>query len=64
MEGVKDRYLRRDAFGRQIGACMVDAIEAQGVFKSGDNPQDALEPFFEEVFDKCGLPRNSSAVVS
>jgi len=64
MEGVKDRYLRRDAFGRQIGACMVDAIEEHGVFKSGDNPQDALEPFFEEVFDKCGLPRNSNAAVS
>ncbi|MFZ0954036.1 MAG: hypothetical protein WAN17_17325 [Candidatus Sulfotelmatobacter sp.] len=57
MEGVKNRHLREDRFGRRTGICLVNIIEEEGVLKSGDDPQKAIEPFFEEVFDKCGLRR-------
>jgi hypothetical protein len=57
LEGIRDRYLCVDAFGRKRGLCQVDIIESEGVFKSGDNSQQVLEGFFEEVFDKCGLDR-------
>jgi hypothetical protein len=38
------KNLRCTSFRSQIGACRVDVIEEQGVFKSGENPQEALEP--------------------
>jgi hypothetical protein len=59
MEGVQDRHLREDALGRKIGPCLVDVIESEGVFKSGDDARQTLEPFFEKFFEECGLERPS-----
>ena len=56
VEGVLDRYLREDSF-RKSGVCSVPTIEVEKFFKLGDDPRDVLEPFFDEVFDKCGLTR-------
>jgi hypothetical protein len=62
-EGILDRHLRVDTFGRKTGLCQVDVIESEGFYKTGDNSQRALEPFFEEVFDKYGLDRPVRAPV-
>ncbi|MFY9559604.1 MAG: hypothetical protein WAQ52_05155 [Terriglobales bacterium] len=63
-EGVRDRHLLEDNFRRKRGLCLVDVIEFEGSFKSGDNAQQILEPFFEEVFEKCGLERPARAPVT
>jgi hypothetical protein len=60
LEGVLDRHLRVDAFGSKRGLCQQDVIESTGFFKDGDNSKQVLEPFFEDLFDKCGLDRQSS----
>lgn len=57
VEEVLDRHLREDNFGRRSGLCSVPTIEVEEFFKLGDDPRDVLEPFFEEVLDKCGLTR-------
>jgi hypothetical protein len=64
VEGVLNRYLRQDAFGRKSGTCQIDLIESEGFFKAGDDPKAVLEPFFEEVYDKCGLDRPVMTVTS
>jgi hypothetical protein len=64
LEGVLDRHLRVDAFGRKSGLCQEEIIESEGFFKAGDNAQQVLEPFFESLFDKCGLDRPIKASVS
>jgi hypothetical protein len=57
VEDVLDRYLWEDNFRRKSGQCSVGTIEVEEFFKLGDNAQDVLSPFFEEVFDKCGMRR-------
>ncbi len=50
--------------GPAPATCQVDLIESEGLFKAGDNPKAVLEPFFEEVYDKCGLDRPAMPVAS
>ncbi len=57
MEGVRDRALYEDNLRRASGLCMSDVIEAEGTFNTGDDPVKALEPFFEGVFEACGVNR-------
>lgn len=61
MEDVMDRYLWEDDFRRKSGQCSVGTVEVEEFFKLGDSLQDVLEPFFEEVFDKCGMRRPERA---
>jgi len=59
IEGFKDRYLyipnRND---RTWGPCMTELIELEGTYKKGDNSTELLRPFFENVFDQCGVQRS------
>jgi hypothetical protein len=58
MEGIDGRSLTfpNDAFGSpRPGASGV--IEREGSFSIGDDPVEALEPFFETVFDQCETRR-------
>jgi hypothetical protein len=69
MEGIKGRHviLSHDRLQRRLGPCASDVIEEEGLFRVGDEPKEILEPFFDEVFDQCGLsrpPRNTTAANS
>jgi hypothetical protein len=64
VEDILDRHLREDNFQRKSGLCSVPTIEVEEFFKLGDDPRDVLEPFFEEVFDKCGQTRGLRAAVT
>jgi len=64
LEGILDRHLRVDAFGRKRGLCQKDIIESEGFFKEGDDSRQVLEPFFEELFDICGLDRPIKTTVA
>jgi hypothetical protein len=44
--------------GRGWGPCAVDVVEEQGSYTLGDSAAKALEPFFAEIFDKCGKKRS------
>jgi hypothetical protein len=56
LEGVSGRLLPINS-GLTRGPCATDIIEHEGSFCLGDDPTDALEPFFEEVYEQCGLMR-------
>lgn len=56
LEGVKGRSLPGQNYGVR-GPCTTDLIELEGVFKTGDDPAQLLEPFFEQVFEQCGVTR-------
>ena len=47
---------------RMFGPCMVNIINERGTYKTGDNATELLRPFFEKVYDQCGLrrPQNSA----
>jgi len=59
IEGVAGRVLplRNDRFGRTRGPCAADVIEEEGLFKPGDDAVRSLEPFFQKVFEQCGVAR-------
>lgn len=46
------------ALGRRGGICTSDTIVAEGSYTKGENAVAALTPFFEEVFDACGMEYN------
>jgi hypothetical protein len=58
IEGIKDRQLRipnrRD---RVWGPCMTDMMKLEGTYRKGDNTAELLRPFFDNVFDQCGVQR-------
>lgn len=55
LEGVEGRYLpSRQGVGRGPGPCTEDVIEVTGAYRLGEGAADALQPFFEELYDKCG----------
>ena len=64
VEEVLERHLREDIFRRKSGLCLVPTIEREQLFRLGDDPRDVLEPFFEEVYDKCGLTRPQRATAT
>jgi hypothetical protein len=59
LEGVKGRSLAvsNNRFGGTRGPCTVDPIEEEGTFEAGEDPAAVLEPFFEKVFESCGVVR-------
>ncbi len=60
-EDILDRQLYEDNFRRQRGLCSVPIVEVEVFFEAGEDPHDVLEPFLEEVFDKCGVRRPAKA---
>jgi hypothetical protein len=60
-EGVLNRQLMlKEGSDRPLGVCMANVIELTGEFNEDDNPEAALRPFFDKVFDRCGVRRRSS----
>lgn len=54
IEGIEGLYLPAPyTTGRGPGPCTVSVVEKPGVFNVDNDPVDALEPFFAEVYDKC-----------
>jgi hypothetical protein len=64
-EGVNARFIDRpnDPMRRKAGPCMADVIEREGTFKTGDNPTSALELFFADIYDQCGLRRPTPKLI-
>ncbi len=59
LECVKDRQLHiPNRHDRTWGPCMTDMIELEGTYQKGDNTAELLRPFFENVFDQCGVQRS------
>jgi len=62
-EGIENRYLpHRQGLVLGPGPCAVDIVEEPETFNVGDDPARALEPFFAEIFDKCGAQRATRSV--
>jgi hypothetical protein len=58
MEGVEGRSLGvANTFNRARGTCAADLIEETGLFSTGDDAANKLEPFFRRLFDLCGVRR-------
>jgi len=63
MEGVKGRGLfvpappGRVSFSSPRGSCLVDHIEVEGLHSPSDSARKSLRPFFDAIFDNCGLER-------
>jgi hypothetical protein len=58
IEGIEGLYLPAPHSNvRGAGPCTVNIVEEPGLFNVGDDPADALEPFFAEIFDKCRARR-------
>lgn len=56
IEGIKGRSLPGTNYGVR-GACASDLIEYEGVINATDDSAVALEPFFAQVFEQCGVTR-------
>ena len=58
IEGAKDRQLHiPNRYDRTWGPCMTDSMQLEGTYQKGDNTAELLRPFFENVFDQCGVQR-------
>jgi hypothetical protein len=59
MEGVKGRKLviANRHPSPPAGPCFADLIEDEGIYEEGSDAAKLLRPFFEKVFDKCGIRR-------
>jgi len=58
MEGIKDRYLRiPNRYDTSWGPCLEDLVEFQGEYHKGGDAGDILRPFFESIFEVCGVER-------
>jgi hypothetical protein len=58
MEGILNRRLVvADRPNARLGTCVVDRIEKDGTYGTGQDPALVLTPFFEEIFDSCGAVR-------
>jgi hypothetical protein len=63
MEGVKGRKLviPNRYPSRPAGPCFADLIEDEGIYEKDSDAAELLRPFFEKVFDKCGIRRTPSS---
>jgi len=58
LEDTRGRYITpNDSMHRTFGPCGAPFIEENGTYTSGDDPAQALEPFFDRLYDQCGLQR-------
>ena len=58
IEGIKDNQLRiPNRYDRVWGPCMTDMVKREGLYRKGDDLAKLLDPFFDEVYDQCGLER-------
>jgi|HubBroStandDraft_5_1064220.scaffolds.fasta_scaffold13309_5 hypothetical protein len=58
LEGIKDRQLRiPNRYDRVWGPCMSDMIKLEGLYEKGSDIAELLRPFFDDVFDQCGVER-------
>jgi hypothetical protein len=45
-----------DSFNGRLGRCMAEVIEVEGAYRKGERAEESLRPFFEKVYDQCGVP--------
>jgi hypothetical protein len=63
IEGIRDRYFYRpDPPGRRyisskVGPCMLTEIIVEGLYKKPEPIHLSLRPFFEAIYDSCGVER-------
>ena len=57
--GVKNRRLevRNHSFPGPL--CLAEMISVEGLYSPEQMPETALHPFFERIFEECGIPRSS-----
>jgi hypothetical protein len=53
---VPPGYVR---LGRHNSLCLSETIEAEGRYESGQAPSEAMRPFYEKIFEKCGVERSA-----
>jgi hypothetical protein len=56
-EVLNRQLILKEGFDRPLSICMANAIEHTGEFNEDDNPEAVLKPFFDKVFDGCGVRR-------
>jgi hypothetical protein len=54
IDGAKGCYLELRALSRRFGPCVTDVVEGEGTLNEGESAANALEPFYEKVFELCG----------
>lgn len=57
--GVKGRYFNLPKYA-PVGSgrrCSADLITTEGQYTFGQDPSQSLQPFFDQIFEKCGLKR-------
>lgn len=57
IEGVRGFSLAVPGINRTWGPCTAEVIEEEGIYDKGDDVAELLRPFFEKVFDQCGVRR-------
>jgi hypothetical protein len=57
IEGFKDRFLYIPNRERIGVPCLTNLIEVEGSYQKGEDASEVLRPFFERVFDQCGVQR-------
>jgi hypothetical protein len=63
IDGIKGRGLHIPAPQGRIsppfprGSCVVDCVSESGLHTLGDAGKQSLKPFFDAIYDKCGLER-------
>jgi hypothetical protein len=58
IEGIRNNHLRIPTrYDRVWGPCMTDMVKHEGLYQKGDDLVRLLDPFFDEVYDQCGLER-------
>jgi hypothetical protein len=59
IDGIKSRglWFGRSLFGNPRGERVVESVSASGTHAVGNSEVLSLKPFFEAIYDKCGLER-------
>jgi hypothetical protein len=58
LEGVKGFALAVPYAHNALGRCVSEIIQAEGTYSDGDEIYRTLVPFFELIYDRCGLDRS------
>jgi hypothetical protein len=57
IEGIEGRGLWRPNAYTPVGNCVIPKIVVRGTLENGQSAGEALEPFFAEIYELCGLRR-------
>ncbi len=64
VEGVKNRVLYNDEFNWMPSSpCLQSVIEIEGEYSPSESAGEALRPFFNAIYDACGVERRANQPV-